>query len=211
MAPDNLFALVDKTLKNLIGASSGLMKRDPFHYIIKGDNSALNRIRNSPNPVKVSKWFNDFWLFFEIKFKINDASMMKINGKEDKHNINTFISLSVFQGTDSDKEKYQLIRAEWDDYNVLDEKHAQPHWHITSGQALENTFKEYADMCNEVELVKEFEKEKQKVLDVKKIHFAINGDWQKDNNHIHKIEDEKQVAKWLQGILFHLRTELENL
>ncbi|MDR3260680.1 MAG: hypothetical protein LBT78_02480, partial [Tannerella sp.] len=105
-------------------------------------------------------------------------------------------------------EKYQLFRAEWDDFNNPDEKHAQPHWHITSNQAIEKSLKEYSSYDNDFSSI--LEQEKNKILDVRKIHFAMNGNWQNGDNHIHKMEDEQQIVKWLQGMLYYLRTELES-
>jgi hypothetical protein len=201
MNPKELIDSINKNCKKSINPAFNLSIHNTdynfIHFTIGGTSSAVNR----DELVKVLNWFDNFWLFLEIKF-------IKVEIKKEPQ-IN--ISLSVFQGDDSNDKKYQLFRAEWDDYNNPEEKHAQPHWHITSSQALENTFEEYANIFNESEFVKEFEKEKQNVLDVKRIHFAINGDWQNGKNHIHKIEDEKQVVKWLQGMLSHLRTELESL
>ena len=57
-----------------------------------------------------------------------------------------------------------------------------------------------------ISLLKE---EKQKLFDVDKIHFAMNGNWQNNENHIHKIDDEEKIVKWLQGVIDHIRTELE--
>jgi hypothetical protein len=39
----------------------------------------------------------------------------------------------------------------------------------------------------------------------------MNGDWQNSKGYIHKIENEQQVVRWLQGVLSYLRTELEGL
>lgn len=168
-----------------------------IHYTIDGTSSAVNR----DELVKVLNWFDKFWLFIEIKFikvDINKEPQIKI-------------SLSVFQENDSENKKYQLFRAEWDDYNNPEEKHAQPHWHITSSQAIESIFEEHANIFDESEFFRELRKEKQKILDVKGIHFAMNGDWQNSRGYIHKLKDEQQVVNWLQGMLSYLRTELENL
>jgi len=120
--------------------------------------------------------------------------------------------LSVFQGNDFDNKKIQLFRAEWDDYNNPEEKRAQPHWHINSSQAIERIFEEHTNILNESKFFQEFRDEKKKILDVKKIHFAMNGNWQNNNgNYIYKIEDKQQVVRWLQGMLNYLRTELEDL
>jgi hypothetical protein len=37
----------------------------------------------------------------------------------------------------------------------------------------------------------------------------MNGNWQAGTNHIHQINDEQQIANWLQGLLAHIRTELD--
>src|SRR3989339_1805130 len=68
--------------------------------------NAINNVRNSRDKVTVIKWFNDFWLFVEIKFILSEVG-----------NLIPFFSLSVFQGDRSDKVKNQLFRAEWDSYD----------------------------------------------------------------------------------------------
>ena len=187
-------------------------RHDGLCYIIEGTSSALNRFPNESEEVKVIEWFNDFWLFFSIKFKkIGTDEKRKVERKKESQ-INTHISLSIFQGDETDDKKCQLFRAEWDDYNNnSDEKHAQPHWHITSSQAIESTMEKYANVFEMHDFIEILEEEKRKVFDVKKIHFAMNGNWHNDGHHIHKVEQEQQIVKWLQGMLSHLRTELESL
>lgn len=174
-------------------------------YRIEGTSNALNRFEIPYEPVRVLHWFADFWLFLEIKFFRSDV----VQNRKKIKQIHTYISLVVFQGEDNDNMKYQLFRAEWDDYLNPNEKHSQPHWHITSNQAIERTFEEYSNHFDNGDFISLLEQEKKKVLDVKKIHFAINGNWQNDETHIHKIDDEIKIVKWFQGILLHLRTELE--
>jgi hypothetical protein len=174
-------------------------------WIINGTSQAVNRFDYPQESVQVLKWFDDFWLFLAIKF----FTTKKVVNKKLQTQTDTVISLSIFQGTDNDNGKYQLFRAEWDDYNNSEEKHAQPHWHITSSQAIENTFAKYADDFDKQDFLQLLESEKQKVFDVKKIHFAMNGNWKSNDNHIHEIKDEQQIVRWLQGMLSHLRTELE--
>ena len=204
---EKLINTLDSKLRIYLGVSSVFIKHNPFHYTIKGESSALNRYKNFTESVTVLKWFDDFWLFPEIKFALQQI----IVGRKNQQQIETKISLSVFQGEDSDNEKYQLFRAEWDDYNNFDEKHSQPHWHITSSQAIENTISEYATVFENQNFLQVLESEKQKVIDVKKIHFAMNGDWMKDGSHVHRMENEQQIAKWLLGLLDHLRTELNDI
>lgn len=174
-----------------------------FVYKIEGNSYALNRY--DFEPVKVLRWFNKFWLYLEVKFIIEKS----------KH-INKFIeithtniSLSVYEGDDDNEKKIQLFRAEWDDMNNPSEKHSQPHWHITSSQAIEKTFEEYSNHFDNGDFISLLEEEKTKLFDVKKIHFAMNGNWQDDQTHVHTIYSSDQVAKWLKGLLSHIRLELE--
>ncbi|GHT55410.1 hypothetical protein FACS189446_6670 [Bacteroidia bacterium] len=105
---------------------------------------------------------------------------------------------------------FGFARIKWDDYNNSEEKHhPQPHWHITSNQAIEKTLKEYANDFKQDDFISLLEQEKEKIVDVKQVHFAMNGNWHIDGNHTHKIENEQQIVKWLQGVLSHLRAELE--
>jgi hypothetical protein len=205
MKPEKLIEDINKSCKISINNAFRLVRDNTFHYTLEGTSFAVNRFEPSPESVKVLKWFDDFWLFLEIKFREKNKNVKrKITSQ-----TNTFISLSVFQGEDTNNEKYQLFRAEWDDYNNTDEKHAQPHWHITSNQAIESTFAQYADVFGKQEFLQLLESEKQKVIDVRKIHFAMNGNWQAGTNHIHQINDEQQIVNWLQGLLAHIRTELD--
>jgi hypothetical protein len=166
-----------------------------------GENKALNRF-DDLEYVNVVRWFDVFWLFLEIKFKLGSTN------KKRKVEMFPHISLSVFQGEETE-EKQQLFRAEWDDYNNIEEKHPQPHWHITSSQAIEKTLKEYANDFGENDFISLLEQEKKETIDVKRIHFAMNGSWHNNGYHTHKIDNEQQIVKWLQGLLSHLRTELE--
>ncbi|MDR2407112.1 MAG: hypothetical protein LBE13_03235 [Bacteroidales bacterium] len=208
-----LICLINKECKKSVSPSFNLKRCNNYnhllhHYVIGGTSFAVNRFDIPQESVKVLEWFNDFWLFLEIKF------LEKKKKRKDEKKISAFISLSVFQGQSTDDEKYQLFRAEWDNHtewdksNNSEKKHAQPHWHITSGQAIENTFREYATNFDNSDFILLLENEKKKVFDVKKIHFAMNGDWANGNDHIHKMNNEQQIVKWLQGMLFHLRDEL---
>lgn len=157
--------------------------------------TAYNNYGNGGENVKVMKWFNDFWLFVQI----NIASTTAI------------ISLSVFQGIETDPIKMQLFRAEWDDYGDGINKHAQPHWHFLSNKVIENTVSSFAEIIPEVkdtfeEVLKE---EKNKVIDLNKFHFAMNADWINNKSHVHLINNDQILANWFGGLLGYLKGELE--
>jgi hypothetical protein len=209
MCPNTLINLINKSFKVFIGNSFQLIrsKYNTSSFITEGKSSALNIFPNETEEVKVIEWFENFWLFLKITFK---TETKKINRKIDTQ-INTLISLSVFQGENFDNKKTQLFRAEWDDYNNPEEKHAQPHWHITSSQTIENIFGDDAFFSIQPEILLELKKRKENIFDVSKIHFAMNADWQKINGtYIHKIDEEKEIVRWLQELITYLRTELES-
>ncbi|MDD2284073.1 MAG: hypothetical protein PHQ11_01540 [Paludibacter sp.] len=172
-------------------------------FKIEGNSFALNRYDSEP--VKVLKWFNNFWLYVEVKFIVEKSKQ----GNRQIETTHTNISISVYEGNDDDDIKIQLFRAEWDDMNDPNEKHSQPHWHITSSQAIEKTFEEYSVHLDHSDFISLLEKEKAKIVDVKRIHFAMNGNWQENQTHIHSIQSAKQVSTWLKGLLSHIRIELE--
>lgn len=173
-------------------------------YRIEGTSTGLNRFDIPFEKVKVLRWFNDFWIFLEFK-QVRFYNSIK---KEVEFHLN--ISLCVFQGEDNNEDKYQLFRAEWDDYQNADELHSQPHWHITSSQALEKTFISYALDFERKDFIELLESEKEKIFDVKKIHFAMNGNWLNDKTNVSKIENEESILKWWIGVINHLRTELDD-
>lgn len=165
-------------------------------FELKGDNvsKALNKYKNYGQEVSAIKWFNSYWVYLEIRFE----------------NKNSFITISVFQGEANDNIKNQLFRAEWDDYNNPNEKHPQPHWHITSNQAIENTFTELIEDDEEggfAALI--LNEEKSKIIDLNKIHFPMNGNWMNDGGHIHLINDNSKMVKWFQGFFSTMREQLE--
>lgn len=165
-------------------------------FELKGNNisKALNNYKNYGEEVSVLKWFDDYWVYLEIRF-------------EDK---NSFIRISIFQGNANDNIKNQLFRAEWDDYNNPDEKHPQPHWHITSNQAIENTFTELIEDDKEERFAAIIlNEEKSKIIDINKIHFPMNGNWMNNGGHIHSINDKKKMVKWFQGFFSTMREQLE--
>lgn len=172
-------------------------------YRNEGTSIALNRFDIPKEKVKVLRWFENFWASIEIK------GLRIINESTKKLENHISISFCVFQGESSDEDKYQLFRAEWDDFCNDSEIHSQPHWHITSDQALENTFISYAIELDKKDFIDLLESEKQNVFDVKTIHFAMNGNWANAETNIHRIDNEEKILRWWFGLLNHLRTELD--
>lgn len=202
-----IVSTINKECKILFAETFRLVPYKGYHNVflfrIEGSSTALNRYDSEP--VKVLKWFDKYWLFIEVKFIVEKSK----KGQKLISVIHTNISISVYEGEDSDEIKTQLFRAEWDDFNNPNELHSQPHWHITSSQAVERTFEEYSNHFDNGNFVSLLEDQRAKLFDVKKIHFAMNGNWQANQSHIHTIQSSEQVSRWLKGLLNHIRIELE--
>lgn len=191
----NLISEINKKCKILFTESTFILYPSSTNrFKISGSNTskAINNYNNIQEEINVIKLTDDFWIYIFLKFE----------------NENTFISISVFQGQENDERKNQLFRAEWDDYNNCDESHPQPHWHITSNQAIENTFNEYANIFQEEGFLDTLNEEKSKIIDINKIHFAINGNWINDDKEIHSLNNEEKITKWFVGLLSHIKSQL---
>lgn len=194
----SLIKSINRTCKSFfLNSSFNLCLRnsgpnESFYYRIDGTSKAQNHKKNESLEVNVLPWFQDYWIFIEINF-ISET---------------TFISISIFQGTNENDKKHQLFRIEWDDYNNPEETHAQPHWHITTDKAISENFKEFSGNQFEDSFLT-YELVKSEVIDIKNIHFSLNGNWHNNDTHIHKIDNEEKIIKWFQGLFSHLRDELE--
>ena len=159
--------------------------------------NAFDDYGNGGDTVKVVKWFNDYWLFVEIIFHQPRGIL---------------ITLSVFQGEESDDYKNQLFRAEWDDYGDGGTNHPQPHWHFLTNKSIENTVSSFAEIASD-NIKDTFEEvlneEKSKTIDLSKFHFAMNGDWNNTFVHVHLVNSEDSLAQWFGGLLAYLKTELK--
>jgi hypothetical protein len=200
-------------------------------YTISGFplSKAINIIRNDREPINVLKWFDDFWMYFEIRFIQTDVTEKKEKPSTDIENQEHLIqqehlvqidnkyyqinlSMSIFQGVDSDSIKTQLFRAEWDNY--LDNRiHPQPHWHI---YPFKYDYKTYKDFETFLEIKDEpgFEefieaKTKHEIIDISNLHFAMNGQWSTNNGHTHFIKNIEILFNWLNGLLDHIKEQLE--
>ena len=169
-----------------------------YRLRVSDDSSgAYDDYGNGGDNVKVVKWFSDYWLFVEIKFHLSTG---------------VIITLSVFQGEETDNFKNQLFRAEWDDYGDGNMNHPQPHWHFLNDKSVERTVSSFADIAPQdvqgtfKEVLTE---EKNRVIDLSKFHFAMNGDWNNTSSYIHSISDENTLAMWFGGLLAYLKDELK--
>lgn len=205
LSPKNVISAINKATQPFImdgdGSSFSLTRHTSRILRLRSSDitsTAYNSYGNDGESVNVIKWFDNFWLFVEIQF---------LNPK------GTLISLSVFEGEEIDPKKTQLFRAEWDDYEDGNNSHPQPHWHFITNKLIENNAKGFAELlADEQETFATFlDEEINKVVDLSKFHFAMNGDWVKSKKHVHVIDDENNLASWFGGLLGHLKNELEFL
>ena len=186
-------------LKNYLRLSFNPLKSNNFiQYKIEGSYDAINYKRHDSKKIKVVQWFRDFFLYIEVNYSTDYLHKM--------------ISISVFQGENSDIRKNQLFRAEWDDYNKENESRPQPHWHITRDRANYENFSDLIDSTVDSEKTsfELFEMSDNEIFDTKKIHFAMSSNWQNKESPVHKIDDASKVVKWLEGLLEHIKYELSN-
>lgn len=202
---------MDKTISNLIrigknyfGESFSFIQKNNL-FLSSSDNPslAINTHKNTKSPVKVINWFDDIWVYIEIKF---------IPNPQKGFFPNTFFSLSVFQGTPDDNEKTQLLRAEWDNYLEKNSGHSQPHWHIYPHKYKTKIYRDFEDFIELTEKDDDFIsfKENDKdLIEIDKLHFAMNGQWSQNKPDIHTIEEMNDLTNWFNGLLNHLKKELE--
>lgn len=184
----------------------------PYHSVntyrlqISDVNSeAYNDYGNTGESVKVLNWFSDYWLFIEIIF----GSPITEKKKQYFQAIN--ISISIFQGNETDDDKIQLFRAEWDDYGEnTSAQHPQPHWHFLSNNhraVSTNNFEEF--LQNQEQSFEDTLIENNTVpINLSKFHFAMIGDWVNSSTHTHSVDDES-ISKWFSGLFGYLKYELE--
>jgi len=225
---------MNKTVEDIKNACSDLFDRKLVFsslnkeinraFVISGDDlsPALNNHNGAFEPINTLKWFNNFWIYIEIKFKpiaieskfqkgfdkkeyfkqLSDV-FLKINNEY----FNVLISISIFQGGYQENEKKQLFRAEWDNYD--DNKiHPQPHWHIYPEENLisdEDDIIEFGINEND-DFLKDASLQK---IDLKRMHFAMNGQWSQNGTQIHRINDSKVLVNWLAGALGHIKEQLK--
>jgi hypothetical protein len=179
----------------------GLKKADINKFSIQGNimSKALNIHEAGNFDINVLHWFDNFWVYLEISFIPSLNSFPS-----------TFVSISFFQGEASDNLKSQLFRAEWDHHDDNTE-HPQPHWHI---HPLKYQHKIYEDFEAFVGLIEEENSattalsEENKIVDIKKIHFAMNGQWSAQLGHVNKASEVNLLTNWMQGLFQHVKSQL---
>lgn len=190
---------LNRFLKNYLNLDySPISSNELYVFKIQGISEAINFRRNEQEKVKVLPWFENFYLYLEVRFLSNYSHIL--------------ISISLFQGEEYDIKKNQLFRAEWDDYNTEEESRPQPHWHVTRDNAIYNNFNEFTNHNDEQEKFgfESYDVVQSEVFDTKKIHFAMSSNWQNRVSAVHKIDDATKVVLWIEGLLEHIKYELKN-
>lgn len=204
---------MDRTIKKMIqigqnyfGESfSFTQKNNVFNSSSNNQSKALNVRKNQKILVNVINWFDDVWVYIEIKFVPNPQK---------RTFPNTYFSLSVFQGSVDDYEKTQLFRAEWDNYPENNNWHSQPHWHIYPHKYKMKVhqdfeyFLELSEKDNDFHSFKNCDKD---LVEINKFHFAMSGQWSRNEPDIHTIEKISDLTNWFSGLLNHLKKELKYL
>jgi len=202
---DKIIAKLNRIGKDYIDDTFSLHRRDPYTFIINGNtiSPAINQKKNENKVVNVVNWFDDFWLYVEIRFVLN--------GRKKRQSIpNIFFTLSAFQGNTSVESKVQLFRAEWDNYEDLSDKHPQPHWHIYTQREIVETPKSFAEIIDAAdENFEDYIEKDNQIVNIDKFHFAMNGQWSNKNSDVHKIETGTDLTNWFEGVLNHMKMELE--
>jgi len=202
---------MDKTIKNLIkigknyfGESFSFIPKNNIFYSSSNNQSvAINIWKNDRTSINVINWFDDIWVYIEIKFIPNPKKGVFPN---------TFFSLSVFQGTINDNVKTQLFRAEWDNYNENGNSHSQPHWHIYPHKykmTVHQDFEEFIELSEKDDDFLSYKNNYKDLVDINKFHFAMNGQWSINNSEFHSISKGSDLVNWFNGLLNHLKMELE--
>jgi hypothetical protein len=229
---EEIIKSVEKSIKPLFQNGIYFYPKRFGKFISSGNDlsPAIDNYNNTPMEINVLKWFDDFWIYIEVNFfKIDIESEFKSKNKsgynkEDylsrvskqfikigKDYFGVRITLSIFEGNYNKEDKMQLFRAEWDYFDNKDE-HPQPHWHfypIKYHPLINDSFETYDESNKEKGFNSDLQNEEAQIIDLKNVHFAMNADWSVKGNHIHKINNKDIIVNWFQGILGHIKYQLE--
>lgn len=221
--------IIDKIAYHFENSTFQLHESFYSNYVISGYplSKAINVNKNDKIPVNTLLWFDDFWVYFEIKFSKRELESFSKKDERESYELklqesnvkiedayyNINVTLSVFQGDDSDDNKTQLFRAEWDNYddNLY---HPQPHWQINPFKYDSKTYEGFEEFLRRKE-EETFETSlasganRNELVKINKFHFAMSGQWAENRNHIHKINNESILLNWLDGMLGHIKEQLK--
>lgn len=208
---DSVILSLNKISKDYIGSDFYFDKKNPLLYVNSGLNmsQAINIRKNGRQQVSVSNWFDDIWLYIEIKGVLKPIKSKKVFP-------NIFFSLSVFQGDSNDDEKTQLFRAEWDNYETPSNNHPQPHWHIYPHKYSSNIHQSFEDYLDLGKTDNDFNNyiggnviNDTTIIKIEKFHFAMNGQWSNNSSDVHTIASLDELTDWFAGVLNHIKNELK--
>lgn len=135
----------------------------------------------------------------------------------DKHWRVNHISIGLLQGDPSLTQKQQVLRAEWQVHNAIDESgHAQPHWHVLSAAGIAElpTFDEVAGTTTGFEefLVKA-RPEPTGNGNYGHFHYAMVTDWHRtpSTGPYQVLADEAAVVSWLGGCVRYICHQLDHV
>ena len=204
-------------------ACAGILPHDIYFsniknsFILQGNSTAINNHNGSKDLVNVLYWFDNFYVYIIIQFIQMQIESKFTRDFDRKHYFdslkenylkiganyfNVVVSISVFQGGEEYKDKKQLFRAEWDNYDS-NKHHPQPHWHFYPEEKNNNDFN--VDKMDMDFLQGGLQKE----IDIKRVHFAMNGQWSENRSHIHRIICQDTIINWVPGLLSHIKVQLE--
>ena len=229
---EGLIQSIQSSIKELFDEPIFIKPRGNGIFILENNNQSIayNYRKDSPIETNVVKWFDDFWIYIQVGFKRinieqNLSSENSISNKrpsridylkrlENYHLkfgddfFQTIITISIYQGDYNPENKRQLFRAEWDNFEGISDKHPQPHWQFyPSNVHLDENFENFEREENIPDGFLATIKKKE--IDIRKFHFAMNGNWSNGFGHFHKINDKAALINWFQGLLIHIKTQLE--
>ncbi|PWS27988.1 hypothetical protein DHW03_10525 [Pedobacter yonginense] len=230
---DNLINRLQQSIQDYF-PDNVFIRKDGFGiYRLVSNNisDAKDLHKNYLEDTKVVKWYFDYWIKIIIQFTKIDIESTYTNKsgitKKDylnnlsKNNIElnkmffeTNISLSLFKGDYEVTTKVQLFRAEWDSYESVQNKHPQPHWQFYQLNEYQDKLDSVSSDSNFLSTVSSsvgFNEFLNSKFDFKRFHFAMNGNWINNDSHIHSLNCEEKIVKWLPGLLSHLKSQVEHL
>jgi len=199
----------DVILKDITCKAKEYFNYSTFTFTVRGlryestGNYLSDAITRDNHPIKVVKWFNDFWIYVDIQFQ---------KEPDEIKDFRIFFSLMVFVGKEDDLIKIPLFRAEWDNYEN-NEYHPQPHWHFyvdSEKQIMMQSFNEMLDGDSTPGFADLLKEELSPKADLNQFHFAMNALWHHSSGgHIHKIDNNHDFTQWFIGLIGHIKHQLE--